>query len=114
STERLEQLAQEMKNDGAVRRSRGNFAAAAASAQKVIDNTYLTPYLAHATMEPPAALAVVKDGTCEVWACTQNPQGARNAVAEEIGMPVENVKMNVTLLGGGFGRKSKPDFILEA
>ena len=114
SAERLEQLAQEMKNDGAVRRSRGNFAAAAASAQKVIDNTYLTPYLAHATMEPPAALAVVKDGMCEVWACTQNPQGARNAVAEEISMPVENVKMNVTLLGGGFGRKSKPDFILEA
>lgn len=114
SSEQLETLTQAVKNEGTVRRSRGNFSAAAAGAKRVIDHTYITPYLAHATMEPPVALAVVKDGKCEVWACTQNPQGARDAVAAEIGMSADDVKINVTLLGGGFGRKSKPDFILEA
>src|SRR5690606_14248590 len=84
STEQLEELAQAIKNNGTVRRSRGDFSTATAGAKRIIDNTYITPYLAHATMEPPVALAVVKGGKCEVWACTQNPQGARDAVAAEI------------------------------
>ena len=107
-------LKTEMQNKGVVRRNRGNFTSAKSSANKVIDHTYIAPYLAHGTMEPPVALAVVKDGKCEVWAPTQNPQGARDAIAEEIGFSADDVKVNVTLLGGGFGRKSKPDFILEA
>lgn len=74
----------------------------------------MAPYLAHATLEPPCALAVVKDGSCEIWAPTQNPQGARDAVAGYIGLGADKVKVNITLLGGAFGRKSKPDFILEA
>ncbi|MEZ0453142.1 molybdopterin cofactor-binding domain-containing protein [Sphingobacterium thalpophilum] len=114
SARQIEELRQEMAKEGTIRRQRGDFKAAKAGAKKVIDHTYVAPYLAHATIEPPCALAVVKNGSCEIWACTQNPQGARDAVAEEIGIPVEKVKMNVTLLGGGFGRKSKPDFILEA
>jgi isoquinoline 1-oxidoreductase beta subunit len=100
--------------DGTTRRNRGDFKAAKAGAKKVIERTYIAPHLAHATMEPPCALAVVKDGFCEIWACTQNPQGARNVVAEVIGLPADKVKINVTLLGGAFGRKSKPDFIVEA
>ena len=76
---------------------------------------YYTPYLAQAPMEPPAATAIVNDdGSCEVWACTQDPQTARATVAETLGIDKERVTMNVTLLGGGFGRKSKPDFIAEA
>jgi isoquinoline 1-oxidoreductase beta subunit len=76
---------------------------------------YYTPYLAQAPMEPPAATAIVNDdGSCEVWACTQDPQTARATVAETLGIDKEQVTMNVTLLGGGFGRKSKPDFIAEA
>ena len=76
---------------------------------------YYTPYLAQAPMEPPAATAIVnEDGSCEVWAATQDPQTARNTVAETLGIEKEQVTMNVTLLGGGFGRKSKPDFIAEA
>jgi len=76
---------------------------------------YYTPYLAQAPMEPPAATAIVnEDGSCEVWAATQDPQTARNTVAATLGIEKEQVTMNVTLLGGGFGRKSKPDFIAEA
>ncbi|MCS4163882.1 xanthine dehydrogenase family protein molybdopterin-binding subunit [Sphingobacterium sp. BIGb0116] len=114
SAKQIEELKQVVAQEGTIRRKRGDFNAAKANAKKVIEHTYIAPYLAHATIEPPCALAVVKNGSCEVWACTQNPQGARDAVATELGMAVEKVKMNVTLLGGGFGRKSKPDFILEA
>ena len=76
---------------------------------------YYTPYLAQAPMEPPAATAIVhEDGSCEAWAATQDPQTARATVAETLGIEKEQVTINVTLLGGGFGRKSKPDFIVEA
>jgi isoquinoline 1-oxidoreductase subunit beta len=70
--------------------------------------------LAHAAMEPPAALAVYRDGKVEAWAPTQNPQGAQEAIAAAVGAKKEDVTVHVTLLGGGFGRKSFPDFIVEA
>jgi isoquinoline 1-oxidoreductase beta subunit len=57
---------------------------------------------------------LVADGRCEVWAPTQHPQGARDTLARALGIAAERVRVNVTLLGGGFGRKSKPDFIVEA
>lgn len=114
SAEDIARLTKEVARAGTVRRNRGDFAAAKAGAKKVIEHTYIAPYLAHATLEPPCALAVVKDGRCEVWACTQNPQGARDILAETLGIPVDKVKINITLLGGAFGRKSKPDFMLEA
>ncbi|MCH9694074.1 MAG: molybdopterin-dependent oxidoreductase [Gammaproteobacteria bacterium] len=76
---------------------------------------YYAPHLSQAPMEPPAATARInEDGSCEVWACTQDPQTARNTVAATLGLEKEQVTINVTLLGGGFGRKSKPDFIAEA
>ncbi len=65
-------------------------------------------------MEPPVAVADVKDGKAEVWAPVQSPGGTREDVAKTLGIPEENVTVNVTLLGGGFGRKSKCDFALEA
>src|SRR5215472_13256804 len=70
--------------------------------------------LAHAAMEPPAALAIYRDGKVEVWAPTQNPQGAQEAIAAAVGAKKEDVTVNVTLLGGGFGRKSFPDYAVEA
>src|SRR3989442_14068805 len=65
-------------------------------------------------MEPPAALAVYHDGKAEVWAPTQGPQGARDAIAQALGLKKEDVTVHVTLLGGAFGRKSFPDFAVEA
>jgi isoquinoline 1-oxidoreductase beta subunit len=108
---RLEQTA---RRPGKVVRSQGNVPAAMARAAKRVQADYYIPHLAHAAMEPLAALAVVEGGKCEVWAPTQHPQGARDTLAAALGIPVENVTVNVTFLGGGFGRKSKPDFIVEA
>src|SRR5258708_33172722 len=65
-------------------------------------------------MEPMVALAEFKDGKETIWEPTQNPQGVQAIVSTELGIPKENVICNVTLLGGGFGRKSKPDYVAEA
>jgi isoquinoline 1-oxidoreductase beta subunit len=65
-------------------------------------------------MEPPAASARIDGGKCEVWGCFQSPQAARELVAKRLGMDAKDVSVHVTLLGGGFGRKSKPDFGIEA
>ena len=65
-------------------------------------------------MEPPAATARMTDGKCEVWAPVQSPGGARDDVAKALGIKPEDVTVHVTLLGGGFGRKSKCDFAIEA
>ncbi len=93
---------------------RGDVDAAFRQADRVVEAGYYAPHLAQAPMEPPVALAHVLDGRCDVWASTQAPQGARREVAAALGFEPENVHINVTLLGGGFGRKSKPDFVVEA
>lgn len=95
--------------------ARGDVAKAFAAAAKTLEATYFAPMLSQAPMEPPAATAVINaDGSCEVWACTQDPQTAQGVVAGALGIEPAQVTINVTLLGGGFGRKSKPDFIAEA
>ena len=83
-------------------------------ADKVIVGEYYLPHLAHVSMEPPVAVADVKGDKAEIWAPVQSPGGTREDVAKTLGIPEENVTVNVTLLGGGFGRKSKCDFALEA
>jgi len=95
-------------------RSQGNTEAALAGAARVFTREYYQPHMAHAPMEPPAALATVANGKCEVWGCLQSPYGARLDIADFLGMKEEDVKVNVTLLGGAFGRKSKCDFAIEA
>ena len=80
----------------------------------VVEADYYVPLLAHASMEPMVALAEFKDGKVTAWAPTQNPQAVQAIVSSELGIPKENVICNVTLLGGGFGRKSKPDYVAEA
>ena len=81
---------------------------------QVFEADYYVPLLAHAPMEPMVALAEFKDGKVTAWAPTQNPQAAQAILASELGIPIENVDCHVTLLGGGFGRKSKPDYVAEA
>ena len=102
------------KKPGKVVREVGDVDAAFAKGGKVIEAEYYAPMLAHASMEPPAALANYTDGKVVIWAPTQSPQGAQEAVAAAVGVKKEDVTVNVTLLGGGFGRKSFPDFIVEA
>ncbi len=99
---------------GTTLRTLGDVDAAIAGAAKVVEAEYLVPHLAHLAMEPPVALARIVDGRAEVWAPTQNPQAAQAEVARVLGIGADKVTVHVTLLGGGFGRKSKPDFCSEA
>jgi isoquinoline 1-oxidoreductase beta subunit len=95
-------------------RSAGDVDAAMKSAAKQIKADYYAPHLTQAPMEPPAATARIRGGKCEVWSCVQSPEAARNDVAKRLGLKREDVTMHVTLLGGGFGRKSKADYAVEA
>ena len=109
-----DQLTRTIREPGSVARSTGHVDDALASAAIKLEAEYFMPHLAHAPMEPPTATAHVHDGRCEVWAATQNPQAARDEVADALGLPKDKVTMHVTLVGGGFGRKSKPDYVIEA
>ena len=75
---------------------------------------YYVPHLAQASMEPPCATAMYYKDHVDVWAATQNPQADMATVGAIVGMPKEQINVHVTMLGGGFGRKSKPDFSAEA
>jgi len=108
------ELEEAARKPGLVVRKEGDVEAALKGAEKVIVGEYYLPHLAHVSMEPPVAVANVKDGKAEIWAPVQSPGGTREDVAKTLGIPEESVTVNVTLLGGGFGRKSKCDFALEA
>ena len=108
------ELEEAARKPGLIVRKEGDVDAALKSADKVVTGEYYLPHLAHASMEPPVAVADVKDGKAEIWAPVQSPGGTREDVAKTLGIPEANVTVNVTLLGGGFGRKSKCDFALEA
>lgn len=99
---------------GAVLRKQGDPEAAFAGAAKVFSQTYTQDHMAHAPMEPPVALASVTAEGCEIWAPVQSPYAARTDTAEALGLDPSKVRVNVTLLGGGFGRKSKADYVTEA
>ena len=81
---------------------------------RTIEAWYSAPYLAHATLEPLNATARVSDGRVEVWAPTQVPQMCRDAAARVARVPLDNVDLHVTLLGGGFGRRLEVDYVAQA
>src|SRR6516164_9795461 len=114
STAYKTQLEETARKPGKVVREEGDAENVLATAAKTVTAEYYAPHLAHAPMEPTCATARVADGKCEVWAAVQSPGGTRNELVEKLGLNPEDVTVNVTLLGGGFGRKSKPDFVLEA
>jgi isoquinoline 1-oxidoreductase beta subunit len=102
------------KTGGKAVRNDGDAYAALGKAAKKVVADYYVPHFAHAPMECPAATARIAGGACEVWACTQSPQAARDRIVKRLNLAPEKVTINVTLLGGGFGRKSKADFVVEA
>ena len=93
---------------------KGSIEKAFKNADKVIEATYTMPHLAHAPMEVPNALAWVHDGQCDVWAPVQDPQTVQAEIAHFFGFAIEDITINVMMLGGAFGRKSKSDFVVEA
>ena len=95
-------------------RDQGDIAAAIESAQELVEADYYAPHLAHASMEPPVAVANVSADFCEIWAPVQDPQSLIPMAEAVTGLKPEQIRINVTLLGGAFGRKSKCDFVEEA
>jgi isoquinoline 1-oxidoreductase beta subunit len=107
-------LEEQVRKGGKVERNDGDAEAALKSAARVITAEYYAPHLAHATMEPPAAVARMASGKWEVWAPVQSPGQARDDIAKALGIKPDEMTVHCTLLGGGFGRKSKCDFAIEA
>jgi isoquinoline 1-oxidoreductase subunit beta len=83
-------------------------------AGRLIEAAYELPFMAHAPMEPGNATAHVQGSKCEIWAPTQVPQDVRDSAAAAIGLDPDNVKVNVLLMGGGFGRRLEHDYGVEA
>lgn len=110
----MNQITENAHKQGKVGKDIGNVNKAFKNADKTIESTFQLPHLAHAPMEVPNAVAWVQGDTCEVWAPTQAPQSTRKEVIDYLETTEDKVTINITFLGGGFGRKSKPDYIVEA
>ena len=115
-TKRIEsELKEKLKSEkGFAFHEQGDAAKAESSAARMIEAQYQAPYLAHATMEPMNCTAQFKAGALEIWAPTQVPGLARAAAAKVANVSADKVKVNVTLLGGGFGRRLEADVVAQA
>ena len=103
-----------LDREGHTMRSDGDVGAAERASAGVLEAVYETPYLAHATLEPQNATAIVKDGRCEVWAPTQSLGLAREGLRRLTGYSYDDIVLHQTLLGGGYGRRLAQDYIMEA
>ncbi|RZV42645.1 MAG: xanthine dehydrogenase family protein molybdopterin-binding subunit, partial [Acidimicrobiales bacterium] len=92
----------------------GNAGSAREGAETVFEAAYQVPYLAHACMEPMNATARFHDGKCEVWTGTQNPLGMQIEAAKAAGLKQDDVTIHNQFLGGGFGRRSDKDYVVQA
>src|SRR6266853_405714 len=97
-----------------VARNDGDVEAAFSSAAKVVESEYYAPFLNHAPMEPMNCTALVKGDRVDVWAPTQNAEATHAAAAAAAGVPLENVEVHLTHLGGGFGRRGFQDYTRQA
>jgi isoquinoline 1-oxidoreductase beta subunit len=114
SVDYKKELLETVRAPGKIARNAGNVDAEFEKSNRLVEAAYYIPHLAHAPMEPPVAVAEYRDGKVTAWTCTQNPQAVQDTVAEQLKISRDDVICHVTLLGGGFGRKSKPDYVAEA
>src|SRR6266853_545933 len=116
TTQMLADFSKQSASPGALAKKTGDPAAALAGAAKTINAEYDVPYLAHAMMEPLNCVVDLRSDSCEIWTGTQFETVDRANAAQVAGLPPEKVKINTTLLGGGFGRRANPasDFVREA
>ena len=114
SDDSIRKLCQKLADKGAVVRDDGDAAKATARAKTRVEAEYDVPFLAHATMEPVNCVADVRDDGCDIWTGTQAQTSAQDIAAEITGLPVERINVHTQMLGGGFGRRSRNDFVAEA
>ncbi len=109
-----EELMKASKKRGGVVRKEGNVKRALKSSENILEAIYQSPFQAHATMEPMSCTISVEETKCQIWVGTQNPNGALKTVSKLTGLKKEQIEVNVTYLGGGFGRRSSNDFVKES
>jgi isoquinoline 1-oxidoreductase subunit beta len=97
-----------------VTRKDGDIDAAFASAAHVLEASYSYPFISHATLEPQNCTAHVEGDHASIWAPTQNPEPARQLAAQVLGIPPQNIRVTITRIGGGFGRRLDSDPVAEA
>lgn len=116
STEYYERQADELltRGGGAELARNGNVEAAFAGAAKVVEARYSYPFLAHGTLEPQNCTALFRDGAIELWVPSQNPESGRDAVSKALGIAPEKIRINMTRIGGGFGRRLLNDYMVQA
>jgi isoquinoline 1-oxidoreductase subunit beta len=99
---------------GKVAISTGDAKKAIDEASKKVEAIYFVPFVAHATMEPMNATAYVQNDRCDVWVPTQGQTVAQMVASKISGLPPDKVHIYTTYVGGGFGRRSEPDFVIDA
>lgn len=115
STEQLFTLMRNsLSQPGLTQRTAGNFESYFSKAAQKIEAVYETPYQAHACMEPLNCTAHFKGDSCEIWGPIQAPDWIQSDIAMKFNLKPENVTVNMTFLGGGFGRKAFTDYTFEA
>ena len=116
NTEQLYTLMREQLKSGTFLsyKTQGNFSKAYESSEKKLESLYETPYEAHSCMEPLNCIADVKEDSCEIWGPIQAPDWIQGDISKALKLPIEKVTVNLTFLGGGFGRKAFTDYPYEA
>ncbi len=104
----------DLKNTGLSQRTGGNPIAAFDKAEKKVEAIYETPYESHSCMEPLCCIANYQDNKCEIWGPIQAPDWIQKDLADRLKMKEEQIEVNMTFLGGGFGRKAFTDYTAEA
>jgi isoquinoline 1-oxidoreductase beta subunit len=112
--ERIAGINRDLVDRGVEVTSSGDVSAALGGAAQRLEATYEVPYLAHAPMEPMNCTAHVRPDGCDLWVGTQAQTSAQELAARVTGLPVEKVNVRTMMLGGGFGRRSRGDFVFEA
>ncbi|MBL9207138.1 MAG: xanthine dehydrogenase family protein molybdopterin-binding subunit [Opitutaceae bacterium] len=95
-------------------RKDGDVAAQLAAATRKVEAVYTYPFISHANLEPQNCTAWFRDGIMEMWAPSQRPGGGPDLINEVLGIAKDKVKVNITRMGGGFGRRLSSDFMVEA
>ncbi len=102
------------KGDSTDEVKQGDIESAFKEANRIIEASYQIPFLAHACMEPLNATVSFNNERCSIWTGTQNPLGAKYDVAKALDIDAENIDFHQHFMGGGFGRRSSPDYIIQA
>ena len=115
STEQLfARMHEDLKKPSLNDRTGGDFDRAFQKAPTKLEAVYEAPYQAHACMEPLNCIADVKDNSITIWGPIQGPDWVQSDLSQRMGIPLEKVTVNMTFLGGGFGRKAFLDYPHEA